>query len=223
MGQSKEDMINSALHDLCTSLTAIAAKKLQVALQEAQFRATFVEVRGEDHTARLEFVGWHTWEDAPPRSMQMRKVFRLGEGCAGLAWHRNRAVIEDEFKDGHEWRDNYEGQNKKYKSMISVPVRSGYSDTGEQVIGVVTVDTQLAGYFGKKGDQQAEDRASAMIAPYGTYIAFVCALDGSVAKMKEIGAQAGGLAADLFPKLGGQRQLSLPDTGPSPAAPKRGR
>ena len=181
---SKQDLLNAALRDLCNSQTAIAAKTLQVPLQEALFRATFMEVQGTGSDEKLVYTAWHTWEDLPPQSLKKGITFRKGQGCAGIAWDRNKVVIEDAFKPGHEWQNNYEGQNQRYKSMISVPVRKGYGDA-DSIAGVITVDTQLPGYFGKKDDQQEEAKISAMIQPYGTYIAFVCVLDGAAAKFKE--------------------------------------
>ena len=116
--------------------------------------------------------------------MRQGTTFIKGEGCAGKAWQRGGTVIERAFQDGHEWKDNYPGQAKKYKSMISVPVRRGCGLDADTIIGVITVDTQIPAYFGEKDDHDKEDEASAMMMPYGTYIAFVCALEKGLASIK---------------------------------------
>jgi hypothetical protein len=198
----KEDLLNAALRDLCGNLTAIAAKTLQVPLQKAQFRATFMEVQGEGSEEKLVYVGWHTWDGSISRSMKEGVTMRRGEKCAGLAWQRGRVVIEKEFKDGHEWQNNYSGQNLKYKSMISAPVRRGYSYDPENIVGVITVDTQLDGYFGEKDDEQQEKRWGAMAQPYGTYIAFVCALEITVGRVREALIRQDVSGEDILPKLG---------------------
>jgi hypothetical protein len=96
-----------------------------------------------------------------------------------------RPVIEDEFKNEREWRDNYSGQGGNYKSMISVPVMRGSRDHAADVIGVITVDTYIDKYFGAKDDRVAEERAGSIIRPYASYIAFLTAIDDAVKVVRE--------------------------------------
>ena len=179
----KVPMINDALTKLCESLSAIAGKSLQIPLPQAWFRASYMEVQGAGDDEKLVYVGWHTLDGSPPRSMSLNKTYRKGDRCAGIAWKRDRPVIEDAFDDGHEWQDNYEGQGKNYKSMISVPVRKGHGNDMGTVIGVITVDTQIDRYFGKKNDRAQEDRIASMIQPYGTYIAFVSEMEQAISAL----------------------------------------
>jgi len=111
--------------------------------------------------------------------MSLRTTYRKGEGCAGAAWEKSRSVIED-FKDRHEWKENYPHQSANYTSMICVPVIMGYGTDPSTVIGVITVDTHVDLYFGKKDDRTQEDKVARLIGPYGTYIAFITAVDGAV-------------------------------------------
>lgn len=177
---AKLPAINETLRDLCESLGAICSKNRMISRPEAWFRATYMEVQGPPGDQTLAYIGWHTLDGTQPRSMSMNIVYRKGEGCAGLAWERNRPVIEDDFKDRHEWKENYAKQGTNYKSMVCVPVLKGYgSDMGE-VIGVITVDSHVDHYFGTKDDRAQEDRISRMIRPYGTYISFISAVDSAV-------------------------------------------
>lgn len=171
--------INETLKYLCNSLSAICSKTQNITRPDAWFRATYMEVQGPPDNQSLVYMGWHTLDDSPPRSMTLNVSYRKGEGCAGLAWERSRPVIEDDFKDRHEWKENYTQQSTNYKSMICVPVLKGYGTNTGDVIGVITVDTQVDHYFGKKDDRTEEDRISRMIRPYGTYIAFISAVDNA--------------------------------------------
>lgn len=186
-GQSlkKLSILNEILEDLCKSLAAIAAKSHRLQLPDAWFRATYMEVRNVDGQERLEYIGWHTQDGNPPRSMSEGKTFSKGTGCAGLAWERKRPVVEDEFKDGHNWRNNYEGQGKNYKSMICVPVMRGSRDFAAEVIGIITVDTYIDRYFGRKDDRGDEERAGVIVRPYASYIAFLTAIDNAVTLVRD--------------------------------------
>jgi hypothetical protein len=188
--------INGTLRDLCETLSAICSKNLMIPRPEAWFRATYMEVQGPPNDEKLVYIGWHTLDGSPPRSMSLGVTYRKGEGCAGLAWERNRPVIEDDFRDRHEWKENYPKQGTYYKSMICAPVLKGYGSDMGSVIGVITVDTHLDRYFGRKDDRAQEDKGASMIRPYGTYIAFISAVDSAV--------------RDLIGRLGtGARQAEL--------------
>jgi hypothetical protein len=146
---------------------------------ETGFRATYMEVVGPADNEKLVYFGWHTHDGNKPKSMSRGDFFRKGEGDAGRAWKEGRAVIED-FKEKRHWKQNYENQSSNYKSMVCVPVVKGFGNDMSEVIGVITVDCLVPGFFGTTDDRPAEDHAASVISPYGTYIAFVSALDATV-------------------------------------------
>jgi hypothetical protein len=185
---AKLPAINDTLRDLCESLSAVCSKNRGIPRPDAWFRATYMEVSGPTEDQRLEYFGWHTLDGSPPKSMTLGITYRKGEGCAGAAWEKSRPVIED-FKDRHEWKENYPHQSSNYTSMICVPVVRGYGNNMGEVIGVITVDTHVDLYFGNKDDRTEEDKIARSIRPYGTYIAFISAVDGAV---KDLVAQLGG-------------------------------
>ena len=73
-----------------------------------------------------------------------------------------------------------------------------------EVIGVITVDTQVELYFGRTGDRAQEEKVARLIRPYGTYIAFISAVDGAVA---DLVARLEGNTTD--PALAGKRQIAI--------------
>jgi hypothetical protein len=181
---AKLPAINETLRDLCESLSAICSKNRLIPRPEAWFRATYMELQGPPEDQKLVYIGWHTLDGTPPRSMSLGVTFRKGEGCAGLAWERNRPVIEDDFRDRHEWKENYPKQGTNYKSMICVPVLKGHGSNMGEVIGVITVDTHIDHYFGTKDDRAQEDKISSMIRPYGTYVSFISVVDDAVRDLR---------------------------------------
>lgn len=172
---TKQPAINETLRDLCESLSAVCSKERMISRHEAWFRATYMEVQGD----KLKYFGWHTLDGSPPKSMSENIEYRKGEGDAGEAWETGRPFIED-FKDRIHWKENYSHQSSNYKSMICVPVVKGFGKEMSEVIGVITVDTQVELYFGRTGDRAQEEKVARLIRPYGTYIAFISAVDGAV-------------------------------------------
>lgn len=179
---AKKTAINETLRDLCESLSASCSKYKMIPRTEAWFRATYMEVQGSQGDERLVYFGWHTRDDNPPRSMSLGTKYQKGEGCAGAAWEKSRPVIED-FKDRHEWKENYPHQSANYTSMICVPVTRGYGPDPSTVIGVITVDTHVDLYFGDKDDRTQEEKVASLIRPYATYIAFITVVDGAVSDL----------------------------------------
>lgn len=172
----KDAIIDEALGDLCEVLESTTSKRRGILRPESWFRATYMEVRDFHGTERLAFIAYHTPDGAPPTSMSKGITCLRGEGDAGIAWDTRRPVIEDNFQNGHGWRDFYPGQGRKYKSMICVPVWRGSRDMAADVIGVITIDTRIPGFFGKKDDQEDEDRFAGIVRPYSSYIAVISAL-----------------------------------------------
>ena len=71
--------------------------------------------------------------------------------------------------------------------MVCVPViTSSTSGTDEHVIGIITVDTNIDKYFGKKNDRRDEECAGNRIRPYSDYVAFVYSLVEFSSKIREI-------------------------------------
>ena len=134
------------------------------------------------------YTNWYTPGNNEPRSKSEGKMFSKGEGVAGLAWKRQRVVIEDKFENGIEWKDNYEDQGKLYASMACVPVLTSLLKEGsrDRVLGIITIDTNIEGFFGKKNDKDMEDRISKWITPYGSYIAFVIITVEILKRLKEL-------------------------------------
>ena len=184
--------INETLRELCDSFSAVCSKTYKVVRPDTGFRATYMEVQGPLDNEKLTYFGWHTGDGNQPKSMSEGKFLRKGEGDAGLAWAKGRAVIED-FKDKRHWKENYENQSSNYKSMVCVPVVKGFGNDMSRVIGVITVDCLVDGFFGKTDDRTAEDHFARLINPYGTYIAFIAALDAAI---EDLLARLGGSATD---------------------------
>jgi hypothetical protein len=164
----RDSVLNETLQRLCQALKTAYVQLEDVTVVDVWFRATFLEVSGDE----LKYRAWWLPDGSAPRSAREHKTFRQGEGCAGLAWQRARPVIEDDFRDGHEWKDNYMGQGQIYKSMVSVPVIRPLDNGTSAVIGVITVDTNTSGYFGVKNNKDHEERAGRRILPYARYISF---------------------------------------------------
>ncbi len=179
---AKQPAINETLEDLCGSLSAICSKTLNIPRHDAWFRATYMEVEGPANDQKLGYFGWYTLDGNYPKSMSKGVKYIKGEGDAGAAWETGRPVIED-FKSRVQWKENYEHQSANYKSMICVPVVRGYGKEANEVLGVITVDTQVDEYFGKSGDRTQEEKIARLIRPYGTYIAFISAVDGAVSDL----------------------------------------
>ena len=160
---------------MCGTFVANASHGEHMAIPEIMFRATYMEVRkGEETGLFLEYIAWCTPDGHAPRSKSENVTYKRGDGVAGEAWKRMRPVIEDEFKQGADqnWVDNYPDQGTKYKSMICVPVLRSDLQANVEVLGVVTVDTNIKRYFGQKGNKDDEERGGEKIRPYAEYISF---------------------------------------------------
>jgi GAF domain-containing protein len=193
-------LINDVLRDLCIHLQGIASRQTGTLFSDAWFHSTYMEVRpvlvdGTDEQGnpiykqvresssgargterRLVYVGWHTQDGLQPNSMVLNKTLAEGQGIAGIAWERKRAQIVDDPEADPNWVPHYEGQQKNYKSMVCVPVVRGDPIGRVRVIGVITVDTRIRGYFGTRGSREDEDRAANLIKPYANYIALLSAV-----------------------------------------------
>jgi len=187
-------IIDLTLKQICDNLTNIASIKYGILSPEIMFRSTFmmkkrVEIRGNKEE-RLVYTNWCTPGNNEPRSKSEGKIFKKGEGVAGLAWKRQRVVIEDKFEKGknREWKDNYPGQGKLYASMACIPVITSLieKESREDVQGVIKINTNIKGFFGKKNDKDMEDRISKWITPYGSYIAFVIITVEILKRLKEL-------------------------------------
>lgn len=173
-------IINDMLQEMCVAFRNNYCKLHEQKSFDVMFRATYMEVHSiptNGSTEILEYGAWYTPDGSAPRSMSQGVRYQKREGVAGIAWERKQPVIEDRFEDGKEWKNNYPKHGARYKSMVCVPVLLG--DTGGQdtVIGIVTVDTSIPGFFGSKDSRPDEQAAGAMIQPYATYIAFVSVFD----------------------------------------------
>lgn len=171
--------IRRALHQMCKGFqdyVRIDRWGQELPSESIFFRATFMEVVGEP--PKLVYRDWYTPDGREPRSVSAGKTFELGKGVAGKAWERKRPVIEDFVTRGGdpedaEFTENYPGQRSQYKSMVCVPVVVTLEDAGEHVLGVITVDTNIDGFFGEKGNRDDEQRDGSWIRPYADFIAFV--------------------------------------------------
>lgn len=211
----KFQIIVDALRNMCHAVKESASLERNVPISDVIVKATFMEiVTAASGHQQLEYRAWCTPSDAPPRSASEQKTFEKREGCAGLAWHRQRPVIEHEFT-GEEWTDNYKDQGDIYRtqnmSMISVPVVRLDDHT---VLGVITVDINLKEFFGQKNQKDAEERAGRWFLPYTTYISFIYAAEQFASTVFPI------LAAGLTQArtLAGAHSHELLPTAPEPAS-----
>lgn len=176
----KEAIIDEVLGDLCDALESTTSKSRGILRPDSWFRATYMEVREIDGAERLAFIAFHTPDGVMPTSMSRNLTMARGEGDAGNAWQTRRPVVEDLFKNGHGWKELYTGQGQKYKSMICVPVFRGTRDMANDVIGVITIDTRVRGFFGAKDNQEDEDRFAGIVRPYASYICLISALNDAL-------------------------------------------
>lgn len=181
----KRAIVDETLGELCSVLRATLAKQEGKSLSDVMFRATYMEVTGAKGGEELVYFGWCTPDGRAPRSQSEGKTYKRADGCAGLAWQRKRPVVEDKF-EGPEWKDNYPDQRKQYASMACVPVVQGDTAGNDEVIGVITVDTNVPGYFGDKNNRSDEDVAGEKIGPYAEYIAFISSVEQLVGKVRNV-------------------------------------
>jgi hypothetical protein len=178
--------INDALRKLCFSFVDSTAQRGNETRAEIMFRATYLEVSSNNGEKFLKYAAFFTPDGHTPRSMQEGHTYLKRVGCAGNAWDRQRPVIESDFKDGSEWIDLYPGQGKLYSSMICVPVFSHDNSENLSVIGIITVDSNLVGFFGEKGNRNDEERAARWVEPYAEYISLIDSINGFISKIKSI-------------------------------------
>jgi hypothetical protein len=183
----KVTIINDVLREMCNALKEEASLSKGASISDLSPKATFMEVTGPPSVEELRYIAWYTPSAAPPLSCSKKVGMRRGVGCAGIAWERGRPVIEDQFRDGREWHDSYPGQGALYRdrgmSMVSVPVAAAV-DHEYRVIGVITVDMNVTGFFGSKGSTADEERAGRWLGPYAEYISFVYVLDELVKALR---------------------------------------
>lgn len=58
------------------------------------------------------------------------------------------------------------------------------SSSGEYVIGVITVDTNQDGFFGKKSNKADEEKAGRLVRPYADFTAFISAQELVTARIR---------------------------------------
>lgn len=163
--------ITRSLRSLCHTLLSSSATRGLGTRASIMFRSTYMELTTtEDNHKVLSFFAFFTPDSHVPRSMQEQVTYEKRQGCAGLSWDRQRPVIEDSFADGKEWVNNYAGQGTLYKSMVCVPVSFSDGDSIGEVKGIITVDTNLEGFFGKKDNRTDEERVARWIRPFSDYI-----------------------------------------------------
>jgi hypothetical protein len=169
----KKRIVENTLERMCLNFISITSKKFRKTEADVMFRSTYMTVdklaTGEEV---LNYYAWFTPGGHQPRSASLGIFYRKGEGVAGIAWQRERVVIEDVFKNFTEWRDNYPGQGELYGSMTCIPVFTCTIHGKDDVIGIITIDTNLKGFFGHKDDKVMEDKISNWVRPYADYIAF---------------------------------------------------
>lgn len=169
----KKRIVENTLERMCTSFISTASKRSNLPEVDVMFRSTcMVLERGQNGHEYLVYYAWHTPGGHQPRSASLNICYRKGEGVAGISWQRERVVIEDAFKHGDEWKDNYDFQGELYGSMACIPVFTCTIDGKDNVIGIITIDTNIKGFFGHKNDKIMEDKISNWVRPYADYIAF---------------------------------------------------
>lgn len=210
----KTEIIGDTLHEMCRILRSTASRLRDMPETKITFRATYMEVVMAREEEVLQYLAWYTPDNTMPRSASEGKHFRKGEGCAGIAWERGKVVIEDRFEDGHEWKNNYLEQGKKYKSMACIPV---LKQATAKVIGVITADSNLEGFFGKKNDRDDEEEIGRMVQPYAQHIAFVSVLDELLKTIDEKNL-LGGVAAPSTTLEVDSEVDTLPGASPSLSA-----
>lgn len=173
----KDRIIADTLKQMCVSFITIAGQKYHIPMPDVMFRATYMIVKKDGNDEKLVYYAWYTPGGHPPRSKSEGTKYKKGEGDAGLAWERERVVIEDKFKADKEWRENYQGQGRLYKSMACIPVFDCTINGNDNVIGVITIDTNIKGFFGSKDGKDMEERIANWIRPYGDNISFVTIMD----------------------------------------------
>lgn len=203
----KVRIINETLSDLCNNLQAVASKHTDTLFSEAWFHATYMEIQScrvstddqgqplytpidrEKDTndkdngqlvPRLVYVAWHTQNGLQPASMSLKRTLGEDQGIAGQAWRFRRAVVVPDPEHDDRWKQHYPGQKQSYKSMVCVPVVRGDQGGRLHVIGVVTVDTYINGYFGSADTRPDQDRAASVVIPYANYIALISTIDRRV-------------------------------------------
>ena len=185
-GIRKNQIISEVLGDLCDTLRRGLTLEQMYGVKEIMFRATYMEVGQRNAKAVLEYVAWATPDGHPPQSQTLGKVFELGDGIAGRAWELKSPVIVDDFATDPDWRDNYEGQRQRYQSMICVPTLSGAPGQRQDVLGVITIDTNVVRYFGERDNRLDQERFGGLVRPFAEYVVFITMLDRIVWQYKEI-------------------------------------
>lgn len=187
----KDRIIADTLKQMCHNFTTITSFKYRMPMCEVMFRATYmIIIMHKKDEEKLVYYAWHTPGGHPPKSRSEGIEYKKGEGVAGLAWKRERVVIEDKFKVDKEWRENYEGQGKLYKSMACIPVFDCTLNGNDNVIGVITIDTNVKAFFRKKDDKEMEERIANWIRPYGDNISFVTVMDRLISEeLSEINSE----------------------------------
>jgi len=167
------EMISKTLEGLCHALVNSAKVKGFGTRASIMFRSTYMVITRDSSGERLEYLAFYTPDNHVPRSMLLKKTFIKNVGCAGISWFRCRPVIEDKFEEGKEWESNYLGQGRLYNSMLCVPVTLFTSSDCADVVGVITVDTNIAKFFGTKDNRDDEERGARWIRPFGNFISVI--------------------------------------------------
>lgn len=170
-----KEILETTLKDMCLNLRNCAL--LRNITEEPEFRATYMEVVNNNGQEVLEYCSWYTLDGSVPRSKSLNITYAIGDGIAGKAWKDQRPFIITEFDpDKTDWKENYTGQGKLYKSMVCVPVFHYTREDGNKVIGVITIDSNVQDFFGAQTNRTDEEKFSRIVRPYANYISFMYSL-----------------------------------------------
>lgn len=161
--------INKTLNDLCDMYSSIVDGQKGLTKAQQAFTSSYSIVKGE----QLIYKGFRTLDGSPPKSMTIGKTYKIGEGLAGLAWQSQLPTVEDNFSDSYGFKPNYEGQEKKYQSMISIPVFSNQIKANYSIIGVVTICSYIDDFFGHKVEQNTAREHNEKMKPFIKYLGFI--------------------------------------------------
>lgn len=170
--------VNRILNKICKTYTDNLPDKDKKLQSELRFTASYQIVTEENNQEVLKYCGFSTLDGVPPKSMTMNKTYTKGDRLSGFAWERQETIIEDEFHDypSNDYKGfipNYEGQAKKYNSMICIPIYSFKERNNYNIVGILTLCSYINKYFGNKGDENKAKAHSYKIQPFTHYLSIL--------------------------------------------------
>lgn len=141
---------------------------------ERHFRVTLMVPQGD----QLKIQYFANSDGEVPRTKAQDKGFRKKEGCAGWAWATGKTWIvsdvakfrresERAIQRGQEFPDyfvNVHEEHIRIMSIVSIPLAFKGYEGGEEVLGVINIDSDVRNFF--KDSQPARDYLRRRIQPY---------------------------------------------------------